>query len=99
MPWDSEPSSKGSSQPNPGIEPMSPKSPPLAGGFFCFFVFLFFLPLAPPGKPSKGTVRAKALRPDSAEPVKEQQELSMATLAKRVGELQDMQSGRGHREI
>ena len=64
-----------------------------------FFVFLFFLPLVPPGKPSKGTVRAKALRPDSAESVKEQQELSMATLAKRVGELQDMQSGRGHREI
>ena len=84
MPWDSEPSSKGSSQPNPGIEPMSPKSPTLAGGFFFFF---FFLPLVPPGKPSKGTVRAKALRPDSFESVKEQQELSMAILAKRVGEL------------
>ena len=55
-------------------------------GFF-FFFFFFFLPLVPPGKPSKGTVRAKALRPDSFESVKEQQELSMAILAKRVGEL------------
>ena len=53
----------------------------------------FFLPLVPPWKPSKGTVRAKALRPDNVESVKEQQEVSMAALAKRVGELYDMQSG------
>ena len=52
-----------------------------------------FLPLVPPRKPSKGTVRAKALRPDNVESVKEQQEVSMAALAKRVGELYDMQSG------
>ena len=81
--WDSEPSSKDLS--NPGIEPMSLKSPTLAGGFF--------LPLVPPWKPSKGTVRAKALRPDNVESVEEQQEVSMAALAKRVGELYDMQSG------
>ena len=31
--------------PNPGIEPMSPASPALAGGFFTS------LPLEPPGKP------------------------------------------------
>jgi len=47
----------------------------------------------PPQKPSKGTVRAKGLRLDNVESVKEQQEVGMASLAKRVGELYDMQSG------
>ena len=33
--------------PNPGIEPVSPASPALAGRFFV--VFLIFFPLVPPG--------------------------------------------------
>lgn len=45
-----------------------------------------FLTTSATSKPSSGNCQG-ALRPDNVESVKEQQEVSMAALAKRVGEL------------